>query len=140
MRLERRLFIPLALATSDERNVTATGVRDYALRMSADVLSLPQVLRTLINRGCPAEAPSLDHVVELADQLAERTLTAIENGELTNEEVWNSPDVALILEVAQLVRSGTEFLPAMRRLAAKATEPTQAECAVARPPPARKAP
>jgi hypothetical protein len=120
MRLERRLFMPLALAMSDERNVTAT-------RMSADVLSLPQVLRTLINRGRPAEAPSLDHVVELADQLAERTLTAIENGELTTEEVWNSPDVALILEVAQLVRdSGTEFPPAMRRLAAKATEPRQA--------------
>jgi hypothetical protein len=131
----------LALATSDERNVTATRVRDYALRMSEDILRLPQVLRTLISRVCPAEAPSLDHVVELADQLAERTLTAIENGELTTEEVWNSPDVALILEVAQLVRdSGTEFPPAMRGLAAKATEPRQAECAVARPPPARKAP
>ena len=66
-------------------------------------------------------------MVGLADQLAERTLTAIENSELTTEEVWNSPEVALILEVAQLVRdSDTEFPPAMRRLAAKATEPRQA--------------
>ena len=119
--------MPLALATSDERNVAATRVRDYALRMSADLLRLPQVLTTLISRVCPAEAPSLDHVVGLADQLAERTLTAMENGELTTEEVWNSPEVALILEVAQLVRdSDTEFPPAMRRLAAKATEPRQA--------------
>jgi len=71
-----------------------------------------------MSRVCPAEAPSLDHVVGLADQLAERTLTAIENSELTTEEVWNSPKVALILEVAQLVRdSDTEFPPAMRRLA-----------------------
>jgi len=70
--------MPSALATSDERNVTATRVRDYALH-GADVLRLPQVLTTLINRVCPAEAPSLEHVVGLADQLAERTLTAIEN-------------------------------------------------------------
>jgi hypothetical protein len=88
-------------------------------------MRVPEPLRTLMNRVWPDEALSLNRVVELADKLAERTLSAIDNDELTTEEVRNSPDVALILQVAQMVLdSGTEFPPAMRRLAEKAIEPT----------------
>jgi hypothetical protein len=104
----------------------ATRVLDHALRMCANVLRLREPLRPLMNRVWPDEAPSLNRVVGLADKLAERTLSAIENDELTTEEVRNSPDVALILQVAQMVLdSGTEFPPAMRRLAERAIEPTQ---------------
>jgi hypothetical protein len=100
-------------------------VKDHALRMCANVLRLPEPLRTLMNRVWPEQALSLNRVVGLADKLAERTLSAIDNDDLTMEEVRNSPDLALILQVAQMVLdSGTEFPPAMRRLAEKAVEPT----------------
>jgi hypothetical protein len=86
--------------------------------MCANVLRLPEPMRTLMSRVWPDEALSLNRVVGLADKLAERTLSAIDNDELTTEEVRNSPDVALILQVAQMVLdSGTEFPPAMCRLA-----------------------
>ena len=116
----------VSLFPGQEGDLKATRVLDHALRMCVNVLRLPEPLRTLMNRVWPDEALLLNRVVGLADKLAERTLSAIENDELTTEEVRNSPDVALILQVAQMVLdSGTEFPPAMRRLAERAIEPTQ---------------
>ena len=113
--------MPVLLFQGDAK---ATRALDHAWRMCANVLRLPEPMRTLMSRVWPDEALSLDRVVGLADKLAERILSAIDNDELTTEEVRNSPDVALILQVAQMVLdSGTEFPPAMCRLAEKATEP-----------------
>jgi hypothetical protein len=68
----------------------------------------------------------LDRVAELADRLADRTLDALERGELTTEQFRDSPDLALILAAANLLQSaGAEFPPNMRRLAEKAAEQTQ---------------
>jgi hypothetical protein len=65
----------------------------------------------------------LDRISELADRLADRALGAIERGELTPEQFRNSPDVALILQAAQLLQStGADFPPSMRRLAAQAAQ------------------
>ena len=65
----------------------------------------------------------LDRISELADRLADRALGAIERGELTPEQFQNSPDVALILQAAQLLQStGADFPPNMRRLAAQAAQ------------------
>jgi hypothetical protein len=67
----------------------------------------------------------LDRVAELADKLADRALGALERGELTTEEFRNSPDLALILKAAQLVRSaGADFPLNVQRLAAKAAQDT----------------
>jgi hypothetical protein len=68
----------------------------------------------------------LDRVAELADRLADRTLDALERGELTTEQFRDSPDLALILDAANLLQSaGAEFPPNMLRLAEKAAEQTQ---------------
>ena len=62
----------------------------------------------------------------LADHFAERTLDALERGELTTEQFRDSPDLALILGAANLlVKARAEFPPNMRRLAEKAAEQTQ---------------
>jgi hypothetical protein len=56
--------------------------------------------------------------------LADRALAAIRRGELTVEEFRNSPDLALILKAAQLLRSaGADFPPNVQRLAATAQSP-----------------
>jgi hypothetical protein len=116
----------VSLFPGDEGDLEATRVRNHALRMCVNVLRLPERLRTLMKRVWPDEALSLNQVVGLAEKLAQRTLSAIDNDELTTEEVRNSPDVALILQVAQMVLdAGTEFPPAMRRLAETATQPRQ---------------
>ena len=68
----------------------------------------------------------LDRVAHLADRLAERTLDALERGELSTEEFRDSPDLALILGAANLLQKArAEFPPNMRRLAEKAAEQTQ---------------
>jgi hypothetical protein len=68
----------------------------------------------------------LDRVAGLADRLAERTLDALERGELTTEQFRDSPDLALILNAANLLQSaGAKFPPNMLRLAGKAAEQTQ---------------
>ena len=65
----------------------------------------------------------LERISELADRLADRALGALERGELTTDEFRNSPDVALLLQAAQLLLSaGREFPPGMRRLAAQAAQ------------------
>jgi hypothetical protein len=73
-----------------------------------------------------AEAPDVNRVSELADQLAARILAAIESGELTREEFRNSPEVALILRTATILQdAGVKFPPNMCRLGQKAAEQTQ---------------
>jgi hypothetical protein len=65
----------------------------------------------------------LERISKLADRLADRALGALERGELTTAEFRNSPDVALLLQAAQLLSSaGREFPPSMRRLAAQAAQ------------------
>ena len=66
----------------------------------------------------------LERISELAERLvADRALGALERGELTTDEFRNSPDVALLLQAAQLLSSaGREFPPSMRRLAAQAAQ------------------
>ena len=130
--------MPVSLFPGDEGTSKPRVCADHALRMCVNVLRLPEPLRTLMNRVWPDEALSLNRVVGLADKLAERTLSAIDNDELTTEEVRNSPDVALILQVAQMVLdAGTEFPPAMRRLAETATEPRQCSVMVVTDSPSR---
>jgi hypothetical protein len=59
----------------------------------------------------------LDRVAGLADRLAEH---------LTTEQFRDSPDLALILDAANLLqKAGAEFPLNMRRLAEKAAEQTQ---------------
>ena len=65
----------------------------------------------------------LERISKLADRLADRALGALERGELTTDEFRNSPDVALLLQAAQLLLSaGREFPPTMRSLAAQAAQ------------------
>ena len=62
----------------------------------------------------------LERISKLADRLADRALGALERGELTTDEFRNNPDVALLLQAAQLLLSaGREFAP---RLAAQAAQ------------------
>jgi hypothetical protein len=70
-----------------------------------------------------AEAPDLNRVADLADQLAARILAAIEGGELTAEEL---AEVDLILRTATILQqAGVKFPPNMCRLGEKAAEQTQ---------------
>jgi hypothetical protein len=66
------------------------------------------------------EAPDRNRVSELADRLAARILAAMENGELTTEQIRNSPEVALILKTATMLRDAqVKFPPNMHRLGEK---------------------
>jgi len=70
-----------------------------------------------------AEAPDLNRVADLADQLAARILAAIDGGELTAEEL---AEVDLILRTATILQqAGIKFPPNMCRLGEKAAEQTQ---------------
>jgi hypothetical protein len=85
-------------------------------------------------RRSPVNNRELERISNLADRLADRaldalergeltTLDALERGELTTDEFRNNPDVALLLQAAQLLLSaGREFPPSMRRLAAQAAQ------------------
>jgi hypothetical protein len=73
-----------------------------------------------------AEAPDINRVAELADQLAARILAEIESGGLTAEEFQNSPEIDLILRTATILQdAGVNFPPNMCRLGEKAAEQTQ---------------
>jgi hypothetical protein len=83
-------------------------------------------LMNLTSHRAVAEAPDLNRVAELADQLAARILAAIESGELTTEEFRNSPEVDLILRTATILQdAGVKFPPSMCRLGEKAAEQTR---------------
>jgi hypothetical protein len=70
-----------------------------------------------------AEGADLNRVVALADQLAERILTALENRVLTTEEFRKSREVALVAEVAAMLQGAAIALPpGIRRLGRKAVE------------------
>ena len=56
-----------------------------------------------------AEAPDLNRVADLADQLAARILAAIDGGELTAEEL---AEVDLILRTATILQAGGDKVPA----------------------------
>ena len=93
--------------------------------MALDLRRLARLLR-LTSDGAVTEAPDLNRVAELADQLAARILAAIENGQLTTEEFRNSPEVALILKTATMLQDAhLQFPSNMRRLGEKAGEQTQ---------------
>ena len=83
-------------------------------------------LMNLTSQRAVGEAPDLNRVAELADQLAARILVEIESGELTTEEFWNSPEVDLILRTATILQDAeVKFPPNMCRLGAKAAEQTK---------------
>ena len=80
----------------------------------------------LIGQRAVGEAPDLNRVAELANQLAARILVEIESGELTTEEFWNSPEVDLILRTATILQDAeVKFPPNICRLGAKAAEQTK---------------
>ena len=80
----------------------------------------------LVSQRAVGEAPDLNRVAELADQLAARILVEIESGELTTEEFRNSPEVDLILRTATILQDAeVKFPPNMCRLGAKAAEQTK---------------
>src|SRR4051812_6184682 len=80
-------------------------------------------LMNLTGHRAVAEAPDLNRVAELADQLAARILATIESGELTAEEL---AEVDLILRTATILQeAGVKFPPNMCRLGEKAAEQTQ---------------
>src|SRR6476659_4921150 len=63
------------------------------------------------------EGAELKRVVALADQLAERIITELENRVLTIEEFGTSREVALVAEVgAMLQDAGLELPPGIHRL------------------------
>ena len=67
------------------------------------------------------EGAELKRVVALADQLAERIITELENRVLTIEEFGTSREVALVAEVgAMLQDAGLELPPGIHRLGRKA--------------------
>ena len=73
-----------------------------------------------------AEEAELNRVVALADQLAERIITELENRVLTTEEFGTSREVALVAEVgAMLQDAGLELPPGIHRLGRKAAEQAQ---------------
>jgi hypothetical protein len=75
-----------------------------------------------------AEGADLNRVVALADQLAERIITALENRVLTTEEFRKSREVALVAEVAAMLQDGAIALPpGIRRLGRKAVEQAQVQ-------------
>jgi hypothetical protein len=93
--------------------------------MALDFRRLARLLR-LTSDEAVTEAPDLNRVAELADQLAARILRAIENGQLTTEEIRNSPEVALIIKTAAMLQDAeVQFPPNMCRLGEKAGEQTQ---------------
>ena len=68
-----------------------------------------------------AEEAELNRVVALADQLAERIITELENRVLTIEEFGTNREVALVAEVgAMLQEAGLELPPGIHRLGRKA--------------------
>jgi hypothetical protein len=77
-----------------------------------------------------AEGADLNRVVALADQLAERILTALENRVLTTEEFRKSREVALVAEVAAMLQDAAIALPPGIRRLGKAAERTS----IAAPP------
>ena len=80
----------------------------------------------LTSHRAVAEAPDINRVAELADQLAARILAEIESGGLTAEEFQNSPEIDLILRTATILQdAGVNFPPNMCRLGEKAAEQTQ---------------
>src|SRR5829696_3823649 len=75
-------------------------------------------LMKLTSHRAGAEAPDVNRVAELADQLAARILGAIDSGELTTEEFRNSREVALILRTATILQdAGVTFPPTCADLA-----------------------
>ena len=56
-------------------------------------------------------ASELHRVAELADRLAERTLDALERRELSTEQFRDSPDLALVLSVADLLQKAPSRSP-----------------------------
>ena len=69
------------------------------------------------------EGAELKRVVALADQLAERIITELENRALTIEEFGTNREVALVAEVgAMLQDAGHELPPGIHRLGHKAAE------------------
>ena len=80
-------------------------------------------LMNLTGHRAVAEAPDLNRVADLADQLAARILAAIDGGELTAEEL---AEVDLILRTATILQqSAVKCPPNMCRLGEKAAEQTQ---------------
>jgi hypothetical protein len=85
-----------------------------------------RLIKSPSNGAMVTEAPDLNRVAELADHLAARILAAIESGELTAEESWNSAEVDLILKTATILQdAGVKFPPNMCRLGEKAAEQAQ---------------
>ena len=80
-------------------------------------------LMNLTSHRAVAEAPDLNRVADLADQLAARILASIEGGELTAEEL---AEVDLILRTATILQeAGVKVPPNMCRLGERAGEQTQ---------------
>ena len=92
--------------------------------MALDFRRLARLLRVTSDEAV-TEAPDLNRVAELADQLAARILRVIENGQLTTAEIRNSPEVVIIKTAAMLQDAQVKFPPNMCRLGEKAGEQTQ---------------
>jgi len=72
------------------------------------------------------EGAELKRVVALADQLAERIITELENRVLTIEEFGTNREVALVAEVGAMLQDvGLELPPGIHRLGRKAAEQAQ---------------
>jgi hypothetical protein len=68
----------------------------------------------------------LTRVSKLANRLAARTLAAFEQGEMTDEEFRESPDVALVLKAAKVLgATGADLPHGVEILAAKAAQQPQ---------------
>ena len=94
--------------------------------MAMSFARLARLMKLTSHGAVAVEAPDVNRVAELADQLAARILAAIESGELTAEEFRNSREVDLILRTATILQdAGVKFPPNMCRLGEKAAEQTQ---------------
>jgi hypothetical protein len=72
------------------------------------------------------DTPDLNRLGELAERVADHILTAAEAGEFSTEDFQDSPEIALIGEIAEmLARAELEVPTGIRQLMERAAEQTQ---------------